>query len=251
MALGLPVLQASAAIEGLRKQLAEIGLFVEQVSDPTLAAVYLRKLQSATNGDARINPYLDPHLTPLTQADAFWLFLRDAQGEIVGKHATRLDNVGHEPWGAYAARVLECIYRKENGEPSHDRWPTVAYDLSGRIVYGGDTFIHQKHQQSGIAPILFALYYLTVLTEWGAPDWLIAYIRPHQAKNWSWCKRYWTWQHDTTGFSFTARSDHRSYSLGMLDQPGFWNEIRDARDRALPLQQELRFQQTNLPNPVE
>lgn len=239
MAKGLPALTASPAIESIRSMFAERGLAVEQVDDPAVARENLGELLRRTDGDAKINVYLDPHLTPLTAANAFWLFIRNREGEIVGKLASRIDDVGEEPWGEYASRVLRCIYRENNGAPTHSRWPNITYELRGRIIYFGDAYFIPSAQHSGIAPLLFSLYYLVTILEWGVPDSQVAYVRPHQAQHWSWCRKNWHWTHETEGFSKPAQSEARSRWFGVLDRQGFWNEVRDAQDFASkPLRQE-------------
>lgn len=221
-----------------QEMLAEYGLTVSQVEDLTHAKAILNEMGAVSNDTDAGGPYvtrwLDPYLNQLTELTSFWLFLRDESGRIVGKTGNRLDRIGREPFGKYAARMLRNVHREDRAPESENRFPDCAYDIDGDIAYCGDTYVDPTIRDLKIPTLLISLNYLVMSQKWGAPDWTICYLRPHHAKAWHWTKRYWQWHEGAADMSFPASSEYRGLWFGMLDRNGFDQEVTDARNLAFP-----------------
>ena len=233
MGRSMDFLEAAEIVGGLQSRLGEMGLVARLEYNPTAASDQLNSFYRDTQGDAKINTWLNPDIVMRTERDFFLLTLSDAGG-LVGKMSARLDDTHTESFESFALRGLKTVFRDENGEPTKERFPAVSKDLKGRVAYVGDLYAVKrlrKNEEHPLAAIIAALLFVTIHQRWGVPDYTIAWIRPWQSEGAEYRDR-WVWYQNAASFSQPACSEFRKYAMGVIDAEMFPKHLDRARSLA-------------------
>lgn len=128
-------------------------------------------------------PMHDHTVCDFSEDRAFWMWLKDRTGRIVGLQAYRLDRVDRS-LTEWCANYMIGVYmrRGELMVPSHARPPrgSMADRLRGRLVYHGELWVERELKNRRVIELFSKMGSLLVLLKWN-PDAIWALTGFHMA----------------------------------------------------------------------
>ncbi len=160
--------------DGLVAQGLEVGVSSDMVA-------FAEAKRSARNVEPA--PMHDHSVCDFSDDRAFWMWLKDRSGRIVGLQAYRIDRVDLN-LTEWCANYMIGVYmrRGELMVPSHARPPkgSMADRLTGRLVYHGELWVERELKNRRIIELFSKLGSLLVLLKWN-PDAIWALTGFHMA----------------------------------------------------------------------
>ena len=162
------------------------GLSVEMASDMRHARELI--LESRLQEDAGTKPYLTDFLNPdqftYTSANCFWIFLRNASGQIAATVAFRMDTLRNTSLRNLHDEILRSKYPEDSAlDIDPRRLPPIANRLTGNIAFAAELWMDRKHAGAQRQNTVYfaALSLATTMLEWPDLDLVYGFVRKRDA----------------------------------------------------------------------
>lgn len=129
---------------------------------------------------SRLLPEMDAIKSDLFRANAVFITVTDADGELAASTSVRCFDIDDEPFTEFLATLYGRLYTPKEAPFDVNRVPPVFNHLQGRLAYMGEFFIAPKYRRKiDITDLSCLSYGLTALRY--KPHWYFGFMRRRHA----------------------------------------------------------------------
>ncbi|MBS8259473.1 hypothetical protein DYI23_04500 [Roseibium polysiphoniae] len=171
-------IEINRAISYYREEVERHGLFVEEAHDFELLAEICARRDEREGVDHSLTEQFSPKLFDFSPDNAFFLLVRDADGEVASVQGARLDHLS----GISLAGFWQTQQRRIYCDPYPDQVPELgqahcpeAFEITGKCVYHGNMWLTPAWKGKRLGQPLCRLGQLVAYAKWPL-DYIYCFI---------------------------------------------------------------------------